>query len=449
MWIHETNTGTRLRRGVMLGALGAVLTAGSAVAQTPTTAPAAPAAQPTAAQPASQAQRITLDEAIRIALEQNPTVQQAENSARLNTLAVSQQRRALLPTVNFTTGTVAPYGTGNNASDASLTAGVNSNVQVTNIYSTLASIEQAKLNEAGGTESLERAEQTVVFNVMSGYLSFIEAQEQIDVQRQNLASAQAQEEQIQARVNAQDRPISDLYQQQAQTASARLQLVQAQRQLIVSRMNLIRTLQLDPFGDYEFVVPELGALSTSFASLDLRALSEQALAQRPDLRASQLSLQSAEQGVKIANATRWPTLNLSLGYASNFNSLQDPSFFNQLDRERGGSLQVGVSVPLLNFTNSITRERARVQVQNAQISLASARQNVAVEVRTAYLDLQLAEEQLLVAQAQLQAADLALQTAQQRYDVGADLVTARYNLVFQSRLMDYYLGNLGADSADG
>ena len=118
-------------------------------------------------------------------------------------------------------------------------------------------------------------------------------------------------------------------------------------------------------------------------------------------------------------------------------------------------------MPVLNFTSSITRERARIQVENAQINLESTKQNVAVEVRTAYLDLQLAEEQLLVAEAQQQAAALALQTAQQRYDVGAatlveltqartsqvraasDLVSARYNLVFQSRLMDYYLGDLG------
>ena len=437
---------TRLARaGLLLAALGAT---GAA----PLMAQQAPA----------QAQVITLERAIEIALERNPTVRQAENSARLSTLSVRQEQRSLLPSVNLNTGTTAPYGTGSEiaSSDPALTAGLSSTVQVSNVYSKLATIEQAKLTETGSEQTLERAEQTVVFNVMSGYLTLIETQEQIAVQEQSLAAAQAQETQIQAYVNAGTRPISDLYQQQATTASARLGLVQAQRALVVARMNLIRILQLDPNGEYVFEVPELGALSATVDSLDMATLSQQALANRPDLRASELSLQAAQQGVKIANASRWPTLNVTLGYNASFNSAQEPGFLDQLDQDRGGSLQIGISVPVLNFTNSITRERARIQVENAQIGLESARQTVATEVRTAYLDLQLAEEQLRVAEAQAQAAELALQTAQQRYNVGAatlveltqartsqvraasDLVSARYGLVFQSRLMEYYLGSL-------
>jgi outer membrane protein len=325
----------------------------------------------------------------------------------------------------------------------------------------VANLRQARLNESGSEQSLVRSRQTVVFNVMSNYLSLIEAQEQLAVQERNLEAVRGQENQIKAYVDAGARPISDLYQQQASTASAQLGLVQAQRSLVLARMNLIRTLQLDPFAEYEFVVPELGALSTSFASLDLTAISQQAFAERPDLRASEYALSSAEQGLRIASATRWPSVSLQLGYNSgNFSSGLEGDLFNQLDRGRRGNLSLNVSVPILDFTFGITKERAQIALDNARISLDNARLNVATEVRTAYLDLQLAEQQLTVAEAQVQAADLALQTAQQRYDVGvatlveltqaqvaqlraaSALVNARYELVFQSRLMDYYLGHL-------
>ena len=64
------------------------------------------------------------------------------------------------------------------------------------------------------------------------------------------------------------------------------------------------------------------------------------------------------------------------------------------------------------------------------------------------------------AEAQQRAATLALQTSQERYEVGAAtlveltqaravqvqaasaLVSARYNLLFQRTLMDYYVGDL-------
>ncbi len=412
--------------------------------------------------PATGPRVITIEEAIEIALSNNPSVLQAENSARLSALTVEQQQRQLLPSVDFNTGTGYVYGTpGLPAQDPTITAGVSANVQVGNVYSTVANLRQARLNETGSDFNLVRSRQTVVFNVLSNYLSLVEAQEQLGVQEQNLETVEAQERQIEALVAQGRRPISDLYQQQASTASARLSLLQAERGLVLGRMNLIRNLQLDPFGEYEFVVPELGPLSTDFASLDLQTMTQQALAQRPDLRASEVSLSSAEQGVKIAAANRWPSLSIQLGYNSgSFNSTATGDFFNQLDRGRRGSVSLNLSVPILDFTQGVTRERANIQLDNARISLENTRLAVTTEVQTAYLDLQLAEQQLQVAEVQLQAADRALEMSQTRYDVNAAtlveltqaqtaqlraasaLVNARYELVFQSRLIDYYLGNL-------
>jgi len=402
---------------------------------------------------------ITLEEAIQIALEQNPNVRQAENSARLGTLAVRQQQRELLPELRVTTAAATPYAS-SLPDDPAVSAGLSASVQVPNVYSTLASLEQARLEETGGNEDLRRTRQTVMFEVISRYLAVLEAQEQVTVQEENLVSEREQDAQIQAFVDAGRRPISDLYQQQASTAAAELGVVQAERGLLVARMNLIRTLQLDPFGEYEFVAPDGLEVDFSAETLDVAALSERAFAQRPDLAAAELQLGSAEQGVRIANATRWPTLSLSLGYGADFTSTNSVGFFDQLDQRRGGILQLGVNVPLLDPTSGITRERARIQVENARIGLENTRQEVATEIQTAYLDLALAEQQLQVAELQVRAAELALQTAQQRYDVGAgtlveltqaraslvrassDLVNARYGLLLQSRLIEYYLGEL-------
>jgi outer membrane protein len=230
-------------------------------------------------------------------------------------------------------------------------------------------------------------------------------------------------------------------------------------------MNMIRTLQLDPSGDYTFVAPEIGASSRSFASLDLEALTEQALANRPDLKSSEISVMTAQQGIRTAAATRWPSLSLSTGYNSgNFNSNSRGGFVDQLDSGRRGNLSLNLSLPILDFTYGITRERAQITLANARMNLENTRQTVAIEVRTAYLDFQLAEQALEVAQAQMVAADRALEIARTRFDVSAatlleleqsqlaqlraslSLVSARYDVIFQSRLFDYYLGNLRAEN---
>jgi outer membrane protein len=441
----------------VLAALVGLAAAGSAAAQQPTQNAQGPA------------QTITLEQAIEIGLERNPTLQIAENTSDLDAIAVRQQQMAFLPNLSLNTSTSQSYGRtfsqdeGRiiNSTTNSLSGGFSSNVTLFNGFSNVASLQQARLNQSAGTQDVSRSKQTVVFTVMANYLALIEQQEQVAVQQENLAAQEAQEAQIKAYVDAGARPISDLYQQQATTASARLGLVQAQRSLELARMALVRTLHLDPLQEYVFQVPTLSDTAATARPVDLRTLATQALAQRPDLAAAQVRVSAAEQGLRIASASRWPTVALSMGYNSGFSSANDDPFFDQIDARRGGSFGLGVSLPVFDRNASrLAKQRASIQVENAQINLENARQTVAIEIRTAALDLQSAQEQLRQAEAQLRAADLALQTTQQRYNVGAaniveltlaraarvqaasDLVNARYGLTFQVRQMDYYLGNL-------
>jgi len=453
MWINETRA---MARGAVAATLGVLLLAASGTAQ----------------QPAPRV--ITLDEAIQIGLERNPTLRIAENTAELNSLTVRQERGQFLPNLNLTTQTAQGYGRSFsqdegrivNQTTNTMQGGIQSNLTIFDGMSNLNSLREARLVEQASTREVTRSRQTVVFNVMSNYLALIEQQEQLRVQQENLSAQEAQEEQIQAYVTAGVRPISDLYQQQATTASARLTLVQTQRALELARMALVRTLNLDPLQEYRFEVPALGDTAQAPA-VDLATLTQQALSRRPDLAAAEVRLQAAQQSVRVASATRWPTVSLALGYNSSFTSLDQAGFTDQLNDRRRGSIGLNFSLPVFDrFTTRLARERAQIQVENARINLEQARQSVAIEVRTAALDLQSAQEQLRQAEAQLRAAQLALETSQQRYNVGAatlveltqaraaqvraagDLVNARYGLVFQARLMEYYQGVLAAEVVD-
>ena len=92
--------------------------------------------------------------------------------------------------------------------------------------------------------------------------------------------------------------------------------------------------------------------------LDLETISSQAFAQRPDLRASQISLQSAEQGLRIASATRWPSVSLSMGYNSSFNTANDDPFFDQIDARR--ALRRGVGRGVHEPNAGVNRRAGRV-----------------------------------------------------------------------------------------
>ena len=436
--------------------LALVMAASAAGAQAPT-------------QPNAPSQTITFDDAIRIALRQNTTLLQANNSAALSSATVRQQRLSFLPDLRFTTNTGQNYGRTFSEDEGriidqttqSVNAGVSSSVTLFNGLTNVASLRSAQLSEDAGERNVKRAEQTVAFTVASNFLALVQQQEQLRVQRENLAAQEAQEKQIKAFVDAGSRPISDLYQQQAAVAAARSQVVNAERAFELAKVDLIQTLQLDPRGSYAFAPPALDTASNANATFSLDSLLTRALGQRSDLFAQQSLVSAASQNVKAANGSRWPSLSLSAGYNSAFSSATSIGFTDQLNQRRGGSIAIGMSIPLFDRgTTDLAAQRAEIAEDNARLELKDRQQQVGLEVRRAYLDYQAATQQLDAAEAQLRASALALQASQQRYNVGAAtllevtqarattlqaasaLVTARYGLLFQRTLIGYYVGDL-------
>ncbi|HET7229066.1 MAG TPA: TolC family protein [Longimicrobium sp.] len=417
----------------------------------------------------AQPRTITFSEAMSIALRQNGTLRQAVNAAALDTVSVRQQKMAFLPDVRFSTTGAQSYdrspGVGSGGSSlssltSSMNAGVSSSYTLYNGGANRANLRQAQLQQAAGGQDVERTRQNVVFTVSSNFLALVEAQEQLRVRRETLASEQAQRDQIREFVNAGRRPIADQYQAEAAVASAQLAVVQGQRDVELAKVDLIQTLQLDPRGDYNFQAPA-GNTAQPAAVGSLDALLARAFERRVDLAARQTELDAAGQGVRAAQAARLPTVSVSAGYNTSLNSSNDAGLFDQLNQRQGGSVSVGVSLPLFDRGSAAAEtQRARIQQDNARIALENQRQQVGLEVRRAYLDFQSAQEQLRAAQAQQTAAQQSLSATDERYRAGVGtlvevtqaratlataqsaLVTARSNLLFQRTLVDYYVGDL-------
>lgn len=418
--------------------------------------------------------RIGLDDALQIALRQNTALQQVENAAATAEIAEQQAQMRFLPSVNASLGTSQQMGRNFNQDEGaiintttrSLSTGVSTSVTLFDGYANVANLSQARFATAASDLDVVRARETVVFDVLTRFLTLVQAREQLAVQEQNLAAAEALATQVEAFVNANRRPIADLYTQQAAVASARVQQIQGRRAVVLAELNLVGTLRLDPMGDYEFVTPAsdeaMPDLPASMQQLVLNALSS-----RSDLAAGEARLRSSEQAVRSAGASVWPSVSLSANYSTGASSASDFSLADQFDQRRGGSLGLSFSIPIFDrFATSANTQRARLQLDNQQLSLENLRQNVILQVRQAYLDLESNREQLVAAEAQLRAADLALDAAEQRYNVGAGTLTevtqaratqagaqagminARYSMLFQVRVLDYYTGALDAPASN-
>jgi outer membrane protein len=418
---------------------------------------------------AEAARSITFKEAVQIALKQNSDLKRSENSATLNRYAVSKAKLDFFPDLRLSLSGQESYGRSFsenegrllNETTESFNGRVSSSLVLFDGLANISGLRGARLAESAGDLDTERTRQTVVFDVVSGYIALIEANEQMHVREENLAAQEKLEGQVQVMVDEGQRPISDLYQQQANVASARLSLVDARRTFELSRVDLVQALQLDPSEEYDFEIPQLPQSYTSEPEPELKTILSRAFQLRHDLRGMEDRLEAAVQDERVAGAGYWPTVTFSAGYGSNYSSTSDAGFMDQLDMRRSGSLGIGISMPV--FDRNATKrakQQARIATDNVTIALGDLRQQVALQVRRALLDWKAAREGLTAADAQVQAAEQALDAVSARYEAGAatlyevtlsraDLVaatsskvSASYNLLWQKRLLDYYVGDL-------
>ncbi len=445
---------------------------------------------------AQNVRTITFDEAVRIALERNVSLRRARNTVSLQSTTVAKERADFLPNLNLSSNANRNFGltfdqtTGrifSTTSDA-FSLGANSSINLFNGFGDVASYNQARLTLEANEHSYDRTRQTVLFNVITNYLQVILDHEQIRIRREDLEAQRRQLERIDEFVRVGSRPISDLYQQQATTANSELQLLEAERLAQISETRLIQVLQLDPFQEYEFVAPTAQEISLIPQTYDAEALLRSAFDRRADLKAQELAIAAASEGIRFARSASLPTLSLTGGLntryssqlrrASGFQEVTDPvtgevqtiptgfatvPFGDQLSDNRSEFIGLNLQIPIFNrFQTKTNVERARVQYENARLDLENLEQSVASEVRQAYLDYQTAVKRLDVTEKQLQAAQQALEVEQERYNVGAstlvELTQARSNFVqassnriqaiyrfhFQGKLIEYYQGVLDA-----
>ena len=426
----------------------------------------APAAYPLRAQDTTSRARpvrvITLGEAIRLALDSSSAVRLARNNVSLDSITVRQFRNQFLPNLSASGQSSQGFASGSAGTNSLNTnVGLSGGVTLYNGNQNVNALREAELNLRAGGQDLARARQTIVFIVATDFLALITQQELLRVQQQNLAAQQDQLTQLEAFTKAGTKNIGDLYQQQSATAAARLAVANASRTTELAKVDLIQELVLDPRLTYAFESPAADSSQRPVFNLD--SLMGLALRQRVDIQALALRVQAAEREILVADGGRLPVVSATIGYGSAATTPADASFATQLDQRRGGSVGVGVSLPIFDRgAVAIARQRAKIQLENEKLALRDQVQGAALDVRRAYLNYQSAQEQLDAADAQQKAAALALEAMQTRYRVGlatfvevtlaratlvqgqSAVVTARSSLVFQQALMSYYTGVLDA-----
>lgn len=436
----------------------------------------------------AQTEQITLQEAIDIALENNYQLKQAENNLDLADQSLSSEYADFLPSIggnlngSKTTGQQFIFDRFNEGLDPfvdvtsqSISGNVGADLVLfdgfNNIY-TLRANQQTKISRE---ESLRRARENVIFTTASRYLQVLLDMQLLEIAQENLNTSQRQLEQVDAQVEVGSRPTVDLYNQEAQVANDELSVTQAENNLEISKLFLIRQLQIDPLGDYEFVVPDIeeNQEAATLEMYDLSELIDQALMNRSDIKSEVADINNLRYQLKIVKGNLYPTISASAGISTRYSDQyslagEDVSFGDQFfDQQVNRYIGFSINIPIFNNWNRMYNiQNSQVQLKNAELSLENSRLQVIQEVAQAYNDYSSYLQEFAAAEKSLVANERAFETQQQRYNVGASTLIelsqaqasyveaqsnytqTRYNLIFQEKLLDYYLGQFTGEDVE-
>ncbi len=427
--------------------------------------------------------KITLSEALSIALKNNTILNQAGNNILTQESSLKSAYGNLIPSLSaqgswgwerneqagstrFFNGIpfIIPPTT---TESRSFYAGINSDVILFDGLANIENISLSRNNLNSAKLYLEFLKQQIALNTMVKYYLVMTQKELLKVREENLKKQKINYQLIEERKRLGAATMADLYQQQVELGNAELQLINQSLEVEKAQNDLIIFLGLDITGNYEIEdnsikntnLKSLESLEEEFSNLQARI--SDAYNNRLDYKSKLYELKSSLNSVNIAGAGHFPTLIGSMGFSTFSNNIND------LFDSKSYSVGLRLNIPIFsNFNVSNRVQIAEVQAMNKQLEVNELERKIKQEITQTYNSFVAAQKSLTVSQKNVKAAEERLRIEQEKYNIGSgrlldlqiantafvvaqtDFVNSQYNYLIASNQIKFYLGILDISKYD-
>lgn len=411
----------------------------------------------------------TLERCINYALEKNIAIQQADWTVQQNEVSYQQSKSNRLPSVNASADYDYKLGKTYNQVDNSYGAyngtnsssyGINSSLVLYNGHKMAAQIEQSSLNLQSGKFYSARIRESIVLNVLNAYLQILYAQEAVGNARKQIERTQQQMQLTEERMYLGIIARSDYLQIKSQLAREKLTLANADRTLTMARVTMMQLLELPVKDGFAIATPDLDAQLNTVPDTATDSIFSKALGIKPQIKEAELKVQSVMLDEKIARADRLPSLSLTTGISTGWSdNIAGVNYPSQVSNRVSPYAGVKLSIPIFQkYQVRSNIASAKISLSKAQLAETDTRNSLRKEIEQAVADASAAEANYQASTEQYEAAKESYAVAAERFDAGilnsidymtvknemilaeSNLIQSRYNLVFTTKLIDYYKG---------
>ena len=419
----------------------------------------------------AQEQVFSLENCINYAWENSTDISRANNSVEMQNAYLIQSKAERNPNLYFTgkqsLSSLKNYqydeaeGSWVGSNSANLAMSLNSNLILYNGAKLKNTIAQGKINLAASESDIQTQRELISLNVLSSYINALLAMENVKNNEAQLKSTEKQLELAKARKSAGVISASDFLNIKSQYAADKATFIDAQNGL---RLNLVALMQLMnmPINDsFRIQEPNVDSLINTPIETDASVIYNVALGLQPSIKSAQLDLESAQMDIQISHADALPQISLDGSVSTGYNSTMEyTNFGEQFTNKVNPYIGLSLSVPVFQRKKVKTNVAiAKIQTQNEELTLIDLKNDLRKYIEQACIDAQTASSNYLALQEQYEAENESYQLSNELFLQGMinsvdflssknnlvsaenKLTQAKYSVLLQAKIIDYYLGN--------
>lgn len=413
--------------------------------------------------------KLSLEEAVRIGLEHNPTLRAARQDVDASKWGLRRAYTNWLPKVDLSSGyTRLDDDTARRANafvnigrelgrqfggpdfdpddikpmayEASYSTGVTVLQRIYNGGAEWSGIRLSKAARRMSLYALRDAELETTLKVKRVYLSVLKAQEIVALTKEAMASTERHLGATRRMLEVGSRNRADVLRWEVQLAQDRGNVVEGKNGLSIARAALNEAMGVDLGEEYELI-------PVSTDDVEERTPPEaqigQYIASHPTVKITEANVDVQRASVRLAQGGFQPKVNL----AYNYNWEQDDDL--QLDGEKTWSVSVQVNMPIFHSFGTYSGVRkAKADLRKAEVTAEGVRRGMMLRATSASLNLNAARTRIGIARKGVEGAEENLRIVRNMYEVGnlsnidfidAQLArnSARTNLIHA--VYDYYI----------
>ncbi|MBX2815159.1 MAG: TolC family protein [Saprospiraceae bacterium] len=320
--------------------------------------------------------------------------------------------------------------------------------------------QRTLLLEEASKAQRDQMVQNVQLDIAIAYLTVLFETERKRNAEQTRALSVNQLDRVQKLIQVEQAPEADQYEWVAQSAQDEQAILERENAIQNALFQLRNLLNIDPNDPFAIDVSAADQTATSDpADLDFAEIYQRIVDVRPEVAAFDLAERAAEKNITISRNEYTPSLFFGASLSSNYSTLADPKYIDQLNQNLGFGMGVSLQVPIYD------RGLKRVNIQRAENDLLIARstnkqslKDLELQVQQVLADLRNAQLQLEAGERRLEFLQNAYDNMDQRYELGMsnnydlldaqnrlnqgqnELTIAKYDLLFRKKILAFYLG---------